>query len=280
HAWVIAAIALRSRPMAERCQLCGARWDGEATTCRECGAPRRNTIPPELSAPTPVPWPPSGATPVAFAPPPSDAAPVAVAPPPSEAVPAQPAPPLVAPPLVRPSLAAPAPVPPGVPRPLRSPIRRHPLLLASAAVAGVIAIGAAAWLAKETIAPSPEEGKPITVIANDPSGCAQAEALAGSWVFTTTATGGRGKRGLGTRGYYQLEVTVDGCSARASVAKTGRTDRAVFNDRKIPRADATLIHGEGIEGFGWAGTFVLRNEDDQGIDTRFVLAVDGERLVG
>src|SRR5690606_30414154 len=114
HAWVIAAIALRSRPMAERCQLCGARWDGEATTCRECGAPRRNTIPPELSAPTPVPWPPSGATPVAFAPPPSDAAPVAVAPPPSEAVPAQPAPPLVAPPLVPPSIAAPSPVPHGV----------------------------------------------------------------------------------------------------------------------------------------------------------------------
>jgi hypothetical protein len=112
------------------------------------------------------------------------------------------------------------------------------------------------------------------------SSCEELATLAGSWVFTTATTGARRKERLGVRGFYELQITVDGCAARASMAKTGRTDRKAFDQSKIPRAEGTLALGEGIEAYGWAGSFVLRNEDGQGIDTRFVFARDGERLVG
>mgnify|MGYP000659173119 CR=1 FL=1 len=121
-------------------------------------------------------------------------------------------------------------------------------------------------------------GQLVVAELGDPT--EQLAALAGSWVFTTATTGARRKERLGVRGFYQLQITVDGCTARASLAKTGRTDRTMFDDQKIPRAEATLARGEGIEAYGWAGTFVLRNEDGQGIDTRIVLAREGERLVG
>jgi hypothetical protein len=166
-------------------------------------------------------------------------------------------------------------------QPLERPAgRRGPLLLlAFAAVA--VAVGVGAYISLETPLPESEAKlAPVEVQVGGVSSCEQLAALAGSWVFTTATTGARRKERLGVRGFYQLLVTVDGCTAQASVAKTGRTDRKAFDDDKIPRADATLTQGEGVEAYGWAGVFVMRNEDGQGIDTRFVFALDGDRLVG
>ncbi len=186
-----------------------------------------------------------------------------------------PAPPIVAAPM---PMAVPATVPTGVSQAIR-PASRRPLALALAGLGVAVAIGSIAWLSSDPAEPAVELD-PVYVGARELSGCAQLESLAGSWVFSTATTGARRKERLGMRGFYELDITVDGCTATASMAKTGRTDRKVFDDHKIPRAEATLAQGQHAEAFGWTGAFELRNEDGQGIDTQFVLATDGERLVG
>lgn len=263
--------------MAERCRLCGARWQGSASTCRECGAPRRTTIPPALPEATANAASSSAVALVRDAPAPLPAAPAPASAPLPIAAPTSTEWPL--PSAVPTAPGVPPPVAPGLSQPLAFTPSRRPLLLAAAGVILTVAIGTAAWLGTDATEPEPALD-PIQVGARERSSCAQLEALAGAWVFTTTTTGARRKERLGVRGFYRLEIEVDGCSARASMAKTGRTDRKVFDDHKIPRAEATLSQGQGAEAYGWTGAFVLRNEDGQGIDTQFALALDGERLVG
>lgn len=181
-------------------------------------------------------------------------------------------------------------LPPGVPtsvpasfsQPLERPAgRRSPLVLLLALAVVGAAVGVGVYISLDGPA-SESETKlaPVEVQVGGVSSCEQLAALTGSWVFTTATTGARRKERLGVRGFYQVQITADGCTAQASIAKTGRTDRTVFEEGKIPRAEAELAQGEGFEGYGWAATFVLRNEDGQGIDTRFVFARDGDRLVG
>lgn len=338
--------------MAERCELCGARWEVGTFTCRDCGSKRRVTVQPgESSASMPglefvrealahgaVPAASESSSGVAMVRVDASSAPFAVADGSASAIPvvreaspsasssaaapidgvfpssvstlpARPVPELRSAPFpssvgtlpsaitTQPAKALPAPVSPeslrasasgaGVPTVLPAGFSqrltrpgRGALLVLGAAVSVAVAVGVTMWL---TRAPAEPEAKlePVEVgVAGGGSSCEQLAALAGSWVFTTATTGARRKERLGVRGFYQLQVTVDGCTARATLAKTGRTDRTMFDDDKIPRAEATLAQGEGFEAYGWAGTFVLRNEDGQGIDTRFVLALDGERLVG
>lgn len=336
--------------MAERCELCGARWEVGAFKCRDCGSRRRVTVQPEESSASmpglaivrealahgaePTASESSGvamvrvdassapfvaadasastiplaredspiegllpssvstlpATPLAglrsgSAPRPSSI--ITLPPTPLTSLPSaitqQPAMPPESP---RASAsgsgsAVPTPLPAGFSQPLTRPAGRRALLLLAAAACVAAAVGVTVWLT--TRPPAEPEAKPEPVevhVGSESSSCEPLAALAGSWVFTTATTGARRKERLGVRGFYQLQITVDGCTARASLAKTGRTDRAMFDDDKIPRAEATLTQGEGIETYGLAGTFVLRNEDGQGIDTRFVFALEGERLVG
>lgn len=331
--------------MAERCELCGARWEVGASTCRDCGSRRRITVQPgESSAampglefvrealahgavPTasessssgvPIPRDPTTSAPVsagvpiaretltsapfaaAMGVPPSSfpTLPPGVASPPSEpppssvstlpptrlfpaAVPAATAASPPASPASSPSSGAVQTVlPPGFSQPLERPAGRRALWLLVAAVVVAAAVGVPLWLHEQPAAPAAELAPVEVHVGGQSSSCEQLAALAGTWVFTTATTGARRKERLGVRGFYQLQITVDGCTARASLAKTGRTDRTTFDDQKIPRAEATLARGEGLEAYGWAGTFVLRNEDGQGIDTRIVLAREGERLVG
>lgn len=270
--------------MAERCELCGARWEVGASACRDCGSKRRVTVlPGESSASMSGAAVPREAL-VSTSAPAASASTSGVAIP-LDAPPSTPAP-SAAPsseastiPVVRPP-AVPIHVPPGVSQPLSRPPGQRALLL-GVVVAGVaVAIGLTAWLATPSAEPEAKPESPIAVRPGERSACDELAAMAGTWVFTTATTGARRKERLGVRGFYQLQVTVDGCTATASIAKTGRTDRKAFDDHKIPRAEATLVPGEGVEAYGFAGTFVLRNEDGQGVDTRFVLARDGERLVG
>lgn len=176
------------------------------------------------------------------------------------------------------SAAAPAAAPRGLSQPIR-PVSRRPLVFVALGLAVAIAIAATVVLTNETAEPEAELDT-LHIDARSMSACERLEALAGSWVFSTATTGARRKERLGMRGFYELDIAVDGCTATASMAKTGRTDRKVFDDHKIPRAEATLVQGQGAEAYGWTGPFELRNEDGQGIDTQFVLAIDGERMVG
>jgi hypothetical protein len=342
--------------MAERCQLCGARWEVGASTCRDCGSRRRITVPPgessasmpglaivrsvlasspeaaspsssdvamvrvdassapftaadasatgvpaarEASASAPafvaeaaapfsaadgsgaMPIPVAPATGEAFA----SASFSAAAPPPSPPVASfstEPLPSMVPLPSRATTLppGIPTPLPAGFSQPLGRPAGRSALLLLVAAAGVAVAVGVGFfWL---DTPPAEPEAKlaPVEIHVGSQSSCDQLTALAGSWVFSTATTGARRKERLGVRGFYQLQITVDDCTAHARLAKTGRTDRMVFEDEKVPRAETSLAQGESFEAYGWAGTFVLRNEDGQGIDTRFVFALDGERLVG
>lgn len=285
--------------MAERCELCGARWEVGASACRDCGSKRRITVLPGDSSSASM----SGvavarerlaSTSTASAaastssaslsgvaaagdrePEPSAGVPIAI---PRESLATSPLP-SAAPPLAAPlAPAVPVHVPAGVSQPISRPGRRPALLLLAAVGLGG-AIGAAVWLGQPTAEPEAKLA-PVEVHTGKRSSCEDLAALAGSWVFTTATTGARRKERLGVRGFYELQLTVDGCTAHASMAKTGRTDRKAFDADKIPRAEATLVQGEGVEAYGFAGSFVLRNDDGQGIDTRFVLAREGERLVG
>ncbi len=326
--------------MAERCELCGARWEVGASTCRDCGSRRRITVPPQESSASmsgmaivrsalssgvsPSASPSSsdiamvrvdsssaaipaardasgsgpanvpaardglGSAPVSAAAPPSPTGPFAVATSPSPTGPfAAAAPPSPAPSFPPPTLpSSAATLPPGVPthvpsafsQPLARPTSRRALLIGLGALA--VAIGVGVWISTTRTAEPETSAAPATVHVGGKSSCEELAALAGSWVFTTATTGARRKERLGVRGFYELEITVDGCSARATLAKTGRTDNTTFDADKIPRAEAVLAQGEGFDSYGWSGTFVMRNDDGQGIDTRFVFGRDGERLVG
>jgi hypothetical protein len=348
--------------MAERCELCGARWEVGASTCRDCGSRRRITVPPQESSASmsgmaivrsmlgsgavpsasdsssdvamvrvdsssapftaadasasgvPLLRDSSASTPVSAAHSSASAVPVlrdalgsapisAAFPsalPPSSTntlpphVPVPPVPPPVLPSSTStlPAAAAvrprPSTLPPAVPtpltdafsQPLERPASRRGLALFGVGVAVAVAVGVGLWLTQAPPTEPAPELAPLEVHVGAASSCEQLAALAGSWVFTTATTGARRKERLGVRGFYELQIVVDGCTAHATLAKTGRTDRKAFEDEKIPRAEATLSQGEGFEAYGWSGMFVLRNEGGQGIDTRFVFALDGERLVG
>jgi hypothetical protein len=250
--------------MAERCELCGARWEVGTSTCRDCGSRRRITVPPgESSASMPGIEIVRSVLASASAPAASTSSSDLVARVDATLPP-----------------AVPTPLPAGLSQPLARPAGSRVLLLLVAATGVAVASGVAIWLAIAPPAETEAKLAPVDVGGGALSGCAQLEALAGSWVFTTVTTGARRTERLGVRGFYRLEIEVDGCTARATVAKTGRTDRKAFDDHKIPRAEATLTQGQGAEAYGWTGAFVLRNEDGQGIDTQFVFAPDAERLVG
>lgn len=279
--------------MAERCELCGARWEVGTFKCRDCGSRRRVTVQPEESSAS---MPglaivrealAQGAVPTANESSSGVAMPSSVStiPPTRLAAPASAAP--------SPALSSPSPaasfssgavqtvLPPGFSQPLTRPAGGRALVLLGAAAAVAVAVGVTVWLTTQPAAEPEAKLAPVEVhVGAEEPGCEQLAALAGSWVFTTATTGARRKERLGVRGFYQLQIIVDGCTARATLAKTGRTDRTMFDDDKIPRAEATLTRGEGMEAYGFGGTFVLRNEDGQGIDTRFVVALEGERLVG
>lgn len=112
------------------------------------------------------------------------------------------------------------------------------------------------------------------------SACPDLDALAGRWVFTTVTTGARNKKRRGMRGYYELDIVVDSCTAEASLTKVGRTGAEELSEGRKQRGKATLERGEDAQAFGYAGSFDARSESGVGTPKRFVFALDGERLVG
>lgn len=223
--------------MSELCELCGARWEPGATTCRECGA---------------APQPPMPAL--------------------HDARPAAPSPALVAPPSLD---ASPEAVTPAVSAPVPSASRGR-LWLALAG--GLLALGGVAL----AIGLRPSDGGSADAGADAASSCAELEALAGPWVFTTVTTGARQRKRVGGRAFYELSVRVDArdCTARAELVNVGRSGALVYEDDRVQRASGSLARGEGARAFGYGAVLEPRNAAGQGIPKRFTFTVDGDRLVG
>ncbi len=228
--------------MAERCELCGARWDETTTTCRECGAPRRAPPPPttpELAGP-----------------------PHAAETSPGTAVP--------------PAMPAPAAGHTAVSR------RPLVLAIAGGAVVLAIGLAFALAPDDEpNPSDDPQASSSAVDGAAVGSGeCDELTALAGQWRFTTITTGARKDKRLGVHEFYEMTVSVEQCAATAALSKTGRDGREPFEEQKVPRAFATLSPGEGPHAFGHGATFELRNQAGEGSGHRFVFVREGERLLG
>ena len=130
-------------------------------------------------------------------------------------------------------------------------------------------------------APSPDEVTP-TPLATDLSAdaCALAE-LSGEWNFTTQVTAARSAKKLDIQGHYtaKIEVEIAGCTAQASLSKTGFTG-SKFPERAIQRASRSIVRGEGAFAFGFGGRFSLRDARAKGIDQQFFFTVRDDQLVG
>ncbi|MCH9684084.1 MAG: hypothetical protein K0V04_21805 [Deltaproteobacteria bacterium] len=226
--------------MSGHCELCGARWDEDATRCRDCGAPPRAPVPPT-------------------------------------------APVLIGSPHTAETSPASIPMPlPAMPTAQVRERKRLPLILAAAGVGVVLVAGLVAILVSDSDEPS-SPSTSAAVASLPPSraaNCGELDQLAGSWRFTTITTGARKDKRLGVREFYELEVTLEDCTARAALSKVGRDGREPFEEHKVPRAYATLSPGEGIDAFGQTATFELRNQEGDGSGHRFVFAREGDRLVG
>lgn len=159
------------------------------------------------------------------------------------------------------------------PAPSRRPILWAALAGGVLALAGVIVaatVGSSGSGAHDEAAENDEDG----------SACADLDALAGSWVFTTITTDARQKKRVGSRGFYELEVRVSDCQAEIDLVNVGRSGALVYDEERKQLATATLARGEGAEAFGFSALIEPRNAAGQGIPKRMTFAVDGDRLVG
>ncbi|MEM6994002.1 MAG: hypothetical protein AAF721_26050 [Myxococcota bacterium] len=158
------------------------------------------------------------------------------------------------------------------------------LLLVGGGVAAAVMLGgdddaeAAAPIAE---APAPETvTAPVTPPDPAPTeACDGVTELAGAWNFATEVTAARSAKKLGIRGHYTAEFTVEACTAKAAIAKTGFTG-STFPTRHVQRATSTLERGEGGLAFAFGNRFVLRDEKGKGVDQEFYFVVFEETLVG
>jgi|GEM_PF-2038387 len=120
----------------------------------------------------------------------------------------------------------------------------------------------------------PEETPPPST-----EGCEDLQLLAGKWSFTTRTTGSASITKLDLRGYFDLEVTVEGCEARAVMGRTGFTG-SKFAKRYIQEDDAILARPDGALSFSYGGLFALRDSRNKGVDQEFFFTTMGDKLVG
>ena len=153
--------------------------------------------------------------------------------------------------------------------------------------------GAAAWMMREQGDDPPDDDASAdtdtkvvagTGEAEDeppPSteGCEDLQLLAGKWSFTTRTTGSASITKLDILGYFNMEVTVDGCEAKAVMGRTGFTG-SKFAERYIQEDDAVLARPEGALSFAYGGLFALRDSRNKGVDQEFFFTTMGDKLVG
>lgn len=152
-----------------------------------------------------------------------------------------------------------------------TPRRLRRLLVALVAVAGM-GLGGFVLLGKSG-------ARAEAPTADEPSACDRLDVLSGTWAFTTEVTGARSDQKLGLRGFYRLEVDVQGCIASARLVKTGFGNRR-FSDEQLQRDERTLDPGQGAFAFGHGAVFALRDAAGNGPDQEFVFQATGDRLHG
>lgn len=105
--------------------------------------------------------------------------------------------------------------------------------------------------------------------------CATVAALEGEWTFDATVVGAETLAPRGINGHYQLIVTTKDCEATAHLTKTGH-DKVEYSDKKIQRAEATLVESSNIP-LAAEATFALRKEQPSHTMT---FVVEGDELFG
>jgi hypothetical protein len=167
--------------------------------------------------------------------------------------------------------------------------RRSTLWMGMLILAGAVGAGAYLMLRPpgETSEPTPppvpvapeDDGDGEEVVRPEIDPCEGAEDLAGSWSFTTEVTSAHELVYSGVRGFYEVDFSVQGCDVKAKVTKTGYTG-GFYTDRRVLRAETTLVREPGPFEVGFAGSFALRDATGEGPDQEFVFIADGEKLYG
>jgi hypothetical protein len=236
----------------EVCDLCGARWNPGASVCHECGNPKAKPSPSQV-APLPQPE-------------------------------------------VRSVEAATEEHDPDdlesddvdLEQPVEERRRRSTLWLgATLALAGVAAM---TFLVTREPQPAtePVETPPVPPAQDDATSepdrppldpCEGIEALAGSWTFTTEVAAAHDVVYSGMQGFYDLAISVEGCTATARLTKTGYTG-GHYSERRIQRGRAELARTPGPYEFGFGGRFELASEAKDKTDQHFVFIVREGLLFG
>ena len=153
---------------------------------------------------------------------------------------------------------------------------------------GLVLAGAVWWVMSQS-ASSQDEASSDEVLAEvagagsldteDTSDCQRLEALTGTWRFRTEVIGAGELAPLGMHGFYELEVTMQGCTAHAEVTKKGYTGRR-YKKPRFQHGTAELSPRDDALGRGWGAVFDLRDPKGRGARQEFVFAVHRSRLVG
>lgn len=126
--------------------------------------------------------------------------------------------------------------------------------------------------------PAAGVGAPAGSPNESPVSCEGADALVGRWTFTTEVTTALSVARLGIRGFYEMQVSVDGCTIEAEVRKTGYTGKS-YGTRHVRRATAKLAP-TADDPPRFTGTFELRSKSQRGSDLEFEFTVAEDVLQG
>lgn len=168
---------------------------------------------------------------------------------------------------------------------LETPPRRVGLWVAVGAVVCLAGVGAAVLgmrgdadstaTAEPPVAAAPEAPPPPA--APKAALCPDLDALAGAWSLTTEVTGSRVVQSFGLNGFYTLDVSVEGCSATATMTKLGYTAR-MYSEARVQRATAELVP-DARTGL-LTGTFLFESTLGAQGTVEFSFAADDETLSG
>lgn len=162
-----------------------------------------------------------------------------------------------------------------------APPKRGPWVAIGIAAVALLGIGAYALSTGDGPAEEPASAapaKPEAVAAPTPPpapNCDDLQALEGHWTFTTEVTASRVVQSSGLNGYYAVDIALEGCTATATLTKTGYTGRT-YTEARIQRGSTALTQSGGLA----VGTFTLESSLGVQGTTEFSLRAEGDTLSG
>ena len=147
-------------------------------------------------------------------------------------------------------------------------------------VGGVVAVALLRSSAGDEDSKTPPAGLEATGHADSGGPCPTTRHLTGVWRFKTVVLSA-GKRGAkGTRGYYRMMITADGCEVRATVSKLGYNNKRFAPAQEQTGSALLELPPGGSKLVQARASFVLRNSAKNALDTHFDFVFDGDRLHG